>query len=63
MMATGAITTVATSMRPAAITTEGASTWAKRINNEAVETARIPTARIMIGGNDRLDEGEVVSAM
>lgn len=40
--ANGRMNSVAKDIRPAAITDEGTSTWAKRIKIDAVETARIP---------------------
>jgi hypothetical protein len=55
------MTIVATSILPAAITKEGASTCANRMNNEAVETARMPIARTIIGGNDLVDLRVVLS--
>jgi hypothetical protein len=40
----------ATVKRQAAMTREGTSSWAKRMNIEAVETARIPKIMARIGG-------------
>jgi len=37
--------------RPAAITNEGASLWAKRINKDAVDTAKMPRMSTIKGGN------------
>ncbi|MPN04256.1 hypothetical protein SDC9_151492 [bioreactor metagenome] len=42
LMQNGATKIAVIVMRKAAITREGASRWAKRINNEAAETARMP---------------------
>jgi hypothetical protein len=40
----------ATVKRQAAMTREGTSSWAKRMNIEAVETARIPNTMATMGG-------------
>lgn len=45
----GVINNEASPSRYAAITSEGISLWAYRINNEAEETARIPMESIRIG--------------
>ena len=51
----------ATVKRQAAITKEGTSSWAKRMNIEAVETARMPNMMATIGGTlGRL--GELIGA-
>jgi hypothetical protein len=46
--------------RQAAITNEGTSTWAKRMNIEAVETARIPN-RMAISGETSGRLGDFIS--
>ncbi len=45
----GVMITEANPSRSAAITSDGISRWAYRINNEADETARIPIIRIKTG--------------
>ena len=50
----GARKRLASKRRDAAITSDGASSWAKRINTEAVETARIA---MLIVTSKRNDDG------